>query len=128
VRVRIEAHAQRFVANSHAPDPGPIQEEALLRGKTVDGGRPAFLCQRLLQRRIGDREPAKIPDILTQGEPAVNVLSRQGLIPIELLDDQIGSCLVGRAVRRGPPVLEVSVCVELAAAVIEPVAILSCSD
>src|SRR6266568_7603832 len=53
VRVYDDLIAQVLVGRLGAPDLGPREEEPLLRGEAVDGGRPRFAGERVLERRVG---------------------------------------------------------------------------
>src|SRR4029078_10853994 len=70
--VRADQISQELRPIELAPDLRPTEEESLLGGEAVDhrlrmGGESAF------HRRVRNREPAKVADVLAEGELALHV-------------------------------------------------------
>ena len=103
-----------------APGDGVGEEEALVAGEAVDGGGGLAL-QRFVVGVVGDGEAAEVGDVFAEGEFAVDVDVVDADAGVEFLDDFVGAGGVAGAVFGGPPVVEVSCGVVLAALVIEAV-------
>src|SRR5260370_32490914 len=84
-----------FVADFLAPDCCERKKEALLRRKTVDFFVALFrmLGERFLEGGVSEFHSANVGNVLTLGERAVHVQSRQRLIFIVLIDDRLRALL-----------------------------------
>jgi hypothetical protein len=71
---------------------------------------------------VGDRQARVVGDVLAQGQLAVDVVARQRLEGVVLLDQHRGLGLEVLVVGLGPPVAQVAVAVVLGALVVEAVA------
>ena len=123
MRIGVEQHQLRLVADVAAPHPRPAEEEALVAAQAVDH-RILLAAVGRLQRVVGEVEPAEVADVLAQGELAVDMLVRlrgERRVAVELRDQLAGARVERIAVGLGPPVDVVAGAVELAAAVVEAV-------
>src|SRR3546814_7071643 len=71
VRIGVEPHQLRLVADVAAPDPRPAQEEALVAAQAVDH-RVGLAAVGRLQRVVGEAQAAQVADVLAQGQLAVD--------------------------------------------------------
>src|SRR5271165_753547 len=116
--------AGRFVGDVLTPDLGVGDEEALGRSVAVDFlrlGVTSLAGEDAHEGLISDAKAAVIGGVFTERELAVQLLSGNGLEAAVLVDLATGALLKSGAVRRGPPVLNVALGIELAPLVVEAV-------
>src|SRR5688572_7546746 len=120
VRIGAQAHALLLGALQRSPDSGEGEEETLLGREAVARGLGPPL-ERLLEREVGDPQPADVGDVLAQRERAVHANAVDTGVRAVLGLDLLRALLVAARVLRGPPVAQVAVLVEAPAAIVEAV-------
>ena len=118
--IGLHLRAQGLVALQTAPHLGVGQEEALLRrvavhvlARLASGG--------LLEGRVRHRQSAEVRDVLAQREATVEMQRIEHGVAAELIRDPPRALLVVCRVTGGPPVAQVALGIELAAAIVEAV-------
>ena len=121
-RMRIDGGAQALglVAGLSAPTLPVADKETLIGREAID--RLKLLALGIfLPREIGEQQPAEVGNILAQRQLAVDLDVVDDCVCRILVRDATGALLEFFSVVLGPPVAQVSLCVELAAFIVEAV-------